>query len=188
VPDVGRRRSGALPLAALLLALVTQGHNGPPYPILVEAPAGAYWISVWTDPDVGVGRFWILSDVPSGVAAPAPSEVSVTVHPLRDPTAVSRHGAALDPKSRQRQWYVEVPFATEEQWMARFDFEGPAGKATISRSVNVTPPGFGLLDLLLYGAPFLAVAFIWWQAARRKRQIEAAAAGRPGRSGVERIE
>ncbi|HEX2163472.1 MAG TPA: hypothetical protein VHM02_05945, partial [Thermoanaerobaculia bacterium] len=45
--------------AAVLAALPAAAHEGPPYPIVVDRPAGPVLLSVWADPDVGTGTFHV---------------------------------------------------------------------------------------------------------------------------------
>jgi hypothetical protein len=54
--------------------------------------------------------------------------------------------------------------------------ESSQGGGEATAEVQVTPPGFGRWDLLLYLLPFLLVAFLWFRGItrakqRRKRQV-----------------
>ena len=50
-------------------------HDGPPFPLMLDEKAGPYTVSVWADPDVGTGTFFIYVDAPGGSA----KDVAVTV-------------------------------------------------------------------------------------------------------------
>ena len=54
---VRRWPSLLLVLGWLAAAGPARAHQGPPFPILMDVPAGPYVASVWTDPDVGTGLF-----------------------------------------------------------------------------------------------------------------------------------
>ena len=36
-------------------------HDGPPFPILEGIRAGPYQVQVWTDPDIGIGEFFMVA-------------------------------------------------------------------------------------------------------------------------------
>ena len=56
-------------------------HQGPPYPLLVDRTVGPWIVSVWADPDVGVGTFFVMLDPAPGVAPPGETGVEVRVQP-----------------------------------------------------------------------------------------------------------
>jgi hypothetical protein len=162
--------------AALLLALASPApaHEGPPYPILVDETVGPYVLSVWADPDVGVGTFHVLLDPPAGAALPGGTKVEIWVQPADGRIAEARFEARPARRSGGEQHDAEVEFATEERWRARFVLEGDAGGGEIATEVDVTPPGLGGLDLVWYAAPFAAVGFLWIKALLRRRNLGAA--------------
>jgi hypothetical protein len=57
-------------VAAVIVGVMTTGaavcaHSGPPYPIVSNQIAGAYEVSLWTDPDTtddgsAAGKFWVM--------------------------------------------------------------------------------------------------------------------------------
>ena len=67
----------AIVVAFMLTAFAVRvgAHSGPPYPILSDQVAGAYLISVWTDPDTTDdgspgGQFWIRFHLVDGGEVP----------------------------------------------------------------------------------------------------------------------
>src|SRR5262249_52788561 len=74
---------GTMGLVGLWVALPAsaRAHNGRPFPIVMNQPQGAYVISVWTDPDVGVGKFFVILEPASGTTLPDENEVEVCVQP-----------------------------------------------------------------------------------------------------------
>src|SRR5262249_44590463 len=74
--------------AALVPCVVTlQAHSGPPFPIVSNQIAGAYDVSIWTDPDAtndgsAAGQFWVvLRSANVAVPLPADTKVNVMIHP-----------------------------------------------------------------------------------------------------------
>ena len=57
---LGARLPGLLALLLLLIPATARAHDGPPFPILVDQKVGPCMISVWTDPDVGTGTFFVI--------------------------------------------------------------------------------------------------------------------------------
>src|SRR5262245_40899153 len=58
-----RRGVGILALGlGLVFAAPAAAHRGPPYPVLVDRRIASYTLSVWADPDVGTGTFFVVFD------------------------------------------------------------------------------------------------------------------------------
>jgi hypothetical protein len=80
-------------------------------------------------------------------------------------------------KSRgQVEYNAQADFDRQELWRVRLVIESSQGGGEATADVQVTPPGFGRWDLLLYLLPFLLVAFLWFRGItrakqRRKRQV-----------------
>jgi hypothetical protein len=169
-------RRFALTVVVVLLALVPRAasaHQGPPYAVVVDRQMGPYVVSVWADPDVGTGTFFVTFDVPEGVAIPADLAVNVAVQPVSGRLAEAVHAAVRDDLRDQVQFKAEVPFDAQEMWHVRVIVTSSAGGGEASTDVEVTPPGLGRWDLLLYTFPFLAVGVLWLRAVVRKRSDRA---------------
>jgi hypothetical protein len=71
-----------------------------------------------------------------------------------------------------------VPFDAQEMWRVRVTINSAEGGGGAVANVEVTPPGLGRWDMLLYLLPFLGMGFLWFKAVRRKhrRRPEAIAA------------
>ena len=61
----------------------------------------------------------------------------------------------------QVQYNAQADFDRQELWTVRLVLQSSQGGGEATANVEVTPPGFGRWDLLLYLLPFLAVAFLW---------------------------
>jgi hypothetical protein len=166
----GRSARGCVALLlALLAAPLARAHDGPPYPVLVDQTAGPYVLSVWADPDVGTGTFYIQLEPPPGGAVTEATTVELWVQPADGRSPEVRSLATRKASRDGVRFTADARFDTEEWWRARFVLRGPQGTAEAETKVEVTPPGLGRLDLLVYLAPFLAIAFLWARAALTRR-------------------
>jgi hypothetical protein len=142
-------------------ALPATAHEGPPYPIVMDERAGPYLVSVWADPDVGTGTFFIVLDPPPGAELPASTVVWVGVEPLSGRLPLAWHAAEHQPLRDRERYIAEVPFDAQEMWRVRVRVEGAEGAGEVSAEVEATPPGFGRWDLLLYLFPFVLLGGLW---------------------------
>lgn len=163
-----------IPLTALaasgLAPTPARAHAGPPFPILVDRPVGPYVASVWTDPDIGTGTFFVILEPAKGKALPAGTRVRIGVQPVdgRLPEAV--YQAEPQPVSYGERHYAEVQFDRGEKWRVRVEIEGSGAGGQLTAEVEPTPDGtIGPVSLVLYAAPFLAVGFLWLKATLRRK-------------------
>lgn len=159
--------SALLLLAALAPARDARAHEGPPYPVLVDAKVGPHTLSVWADPDLGTGTFFVIFDVPAALESEADPRVSVEVWPASGRAAPARYEARRQP---DRAYVARVEFDREELWKARVRVEASLGAADTVFEVAVTPPGYGAWDLLIYLTPFLAVGGMWAAVSMKRRR------------------
>ncbi|GJM21272.1 MAG: hypothetical protein DHS20C15_11870 [Planctomycetota bacterium] len=155
----------------MLWAAPLRAHEGPPFPVLVDEPSAPWSISVWADPDVGLGTFWVQLQPLDGHALPDDTRVSVHVAPA-DGRVLETHWDSERETWRDGEQFVsEVDFPTREFWLVRVVVESDTADAHVEHvlRVEVTPPGYGAIDLLLYLWPFLALGALWIKAARRHR-------------------
>jgi hypothetical protein len=145
-------------------------HEGPPYPIIVDKMIGPCLLSVWADPDVGVGTFYIILDPPQGGTLPEDVTVEIGVRPVSGRLAEARYKAGREALGSRTQFKAEIPFDAQELWTTRVLLNSSRGGGEAVVEVEVTPPGYGRWDLLLYLFPFLAVGFLWLNAFLRRRR------------------
>ena len=168
-----RRALGhAAGLVALWLATcgAARAHEGPPFPIVVDRRAGPYVLSVWTDPDVGVGTFYVIVEPAPGTTLPEENEVRVCVRPTSGRLPEVCYPATRQELRDRVQYYTEVEFDRQEMWRVRVRVSGAAGTGEVTAEVEATPPGFGAWNLLWYGLPFLLFGTLWLLAALRRRR------------------
>lgn len=152
-------------------AAPARAHEGPPFPILVDQRVGPYVASVWTDPDIGIGTFFVVLEPPEDGSLPAGTRVRIGVQPVSGRLAEAVYDAAPQPVRFGERHYAEVPFDQGGKWRVRVLLEGPAGGGELRAEVEPTPDGtLGPIDLLIYALPFLAVGFLWLRAAMRSRR------------------
>lgn len=157
-------------LSGMLAAGPARAHEGPPFPILMDRPVGPYVASVWSDPDIGTGTFFVVLEPPEGRKLPERTRVRIGVQPVtrRLPEAV--YEAELQRGRQEGHYFTEVSFDQGEMWRVRVLLDGPEGGCELATEVEATPAGtIGPVALLIYPLPFLAMGFLWLKAALRRR-------------------
>jgi hypothetical protein len=168
-------------IAALVVGILTTGatvraHSGPPYPIVPNRIAGAYEISLWTDPDTtddgsAAGKFWVMTDpAGKGVALAPDTRVSVSIWPL-DRQGQVRTGMAEPVGHETSRRFVALVMDHEGPYAVRVTIESPLGRAEVEAAVDAT---YDLrprpIMLVLALMPFLLVGFLWLKLLLRRRQ------------------
>lgn len=172
------RRSSELKGVGLGLALLlgwlplASAHTGPPAPLLVDHLIGPYLTSVWGDPEVGMGTFFVRLEPPPGGNIASDVTVQVGIQPLSGRLAEARYPARRQQVRRYVQYQADVPFDAQERWRVRIIVQDSGGSAEATVDVETIPPGLGQWDVLLYLFPFLAVGFLGLQVflSRRNRK------------------
>ncbi|HEV2843980.1 MAG TPA: hypothetical protein VG477_03970 [Thermoanaerobaculia bacterium] len=160
-------------LIPLLLASVAPAlaHEGPPFPILVDQRVGPYVVSVWTDPDIGTGTFFVILEPPEGTALPAQTTVRVAVEPLDKHHAETIYEAEPQKVRQGARYFTETKFDQGGLWRVRVLLAGSEGGGELTAEVEPTPDGtIGPIALVLYALPFLAVGFLWLKAVLHRKE------------------
>jgi hypothetical protein len=175
-----RTSTGDVTFGFLLVLLLTlpkpaSAHNGPPFPIIENRKVGPCIVALWTHPDVGTGAFYVFVEpLPAG-SVPDDLRIKIGVQPATGRLPETFY-EALRVKSRgQVQYNAQADFDRQELWRVRLVVQSSQGEGEATTQVEVTPPGFGRWDLLLYLLPFLLVAFLWVRGisrARRRRNMQ----------------
>jgi len=161
-------------LIALTAALPARAHEGPPFPIIVDQIAGPYVVSVWSDPDIGTGTFFVVLEPGDGTLAVV-RNVRIGVRPISGRLDEVIYEAEPQSVRYGARYYTEVEFDQGEMWSVRIIIEGEDGGGELLAEVEATPDGtIGPIGLILYLLPFLAVGYLWIKAALRKKQLDAA--------------
>jgi hypothetical protein len=178
-PDSVRARLGRVLLTAgLLLAVGARAfaHEGPPYPIIVDKTLGPCVLSVWSDPDVGTGTFFFIVEPAHGGRLPDDMRIEIGVRPASGRLPEAVYAAEREDQGGRVQFKALVPFDAEELWRVRVRLQSAQGGGEAGTDVEVTPPGYGRWDLLIYLLPFAAVGFLWLRA-----MIKGRGRGQPSR-------
>jgi hypothetical protein len=148
--------------------ICVHAHDGPPFPLLVDQKVGQLGVSVWTDPDVGTGSFFIMLEPPPGGSVPSDLQVEVVVQPVSGRLKEASYPAIREDLRGQIQYKALVSFDAEEMWRVRVRLHSTQAGGELLGTVEATPSGLGRWDLLIYLLPFVAVAFLWLVAIKRR--------------------
>lgn len=172
-PTLARLLAAAALLATTLPAPPALAHEGPPFPIIVDEPVGPWSVSVWTDPDIGIGTFYVvLEPLDEDAEIPAGTRVSIGVRPVSGRLEEAVSEATPEPVRYGERHVAEVAFDRGEWWDVRILVQAPGGSGELTARVEATPDGtIGPIGMVFYMLPFLAVGFIWLKVALRKREI-----------------
>ena len=172
--SAGKCSIGFLVVLLLALPMPAGAHNGPPFPIIENKKVGPCIVALWTHPDVGTGAFYVFVEPVPGSAIPNDLKVKIGVRPVTDRLPEKFYDAERVKSHGQVQYNAQADFDRQELWTVRLVLQSSQGGGEATANVEVTPPGFGRWDLLLYLLPFLVVAFLWIlgvSRAKRRRKV-----------------
>lgn len=150
----------------VFLAVSAAAHDGPPYAMFVDRAVGPYTVSLWGDPDVGTGTFFVLTDGTAGDGTQARLEVwpvAKRLEPALFPTI-------SEPTRRGLRFVGKAAFDAEERWNVKVLVSGPRGMGEATAEVDVTPPDLGRSGLWFFALPFLGVGALWAKALLTRRR------------------
>jgi hypothetical protein len=154
--------SVGLLLGLLLVSPTPAGaHNGPPFPIIENKKVGPCIVALWTHPDVGTGAFYVFVEPVPGATIPDDLKIKIGVQPVTGRLPETFYEAERVKSHGQVQYNAQADFDRQELWRVHLVIQSSQGGGEATAQVEVTPPGFGRWDLLLYLLPFLLVAFLW---------------------------
>lgn len=178
-----------LGLAVILLFVPrsVQAHGGGT-PQLINAQAGPYWMSVWTDPDpIRVGEFHVtvaVSEAPKpGASTREAGDLVLDAAVLVRMEPVSQSGATLvaaatrDNAVNKLFYEADLTLPAEGQWRVDILVDGPTGAGDASFDIEASSPS-AFSTLLSLGWPLWAgvglvlVAGGWWVQMSRHREGE----------------
>ena len=166
--------------AFLFWAPAVQAHEGPPFPILVDQKAGPYVASVWTDPDVGTGIFFVTLEPQEGRSLPARTRVRIGLQPVSKRLPERVYEAKAQRVQQGARYFTEAPLDKAEMWSVRVLLESPEGGGELAGQVEATPDGtLGPWASLIYLLPFLGIGLLWLKAAMRRRAPASSSASAP---------
>ena len=168
--NAGKNWVGLLLVLLLLLAMPASAHNGPPFPIIENKKVGPCTVALWTHPDVGTGAFYVFVEPVPGTTVPNDLKIEIGVQPLTGRLPEVLYAAERVKSRGPLQYNAQAEFDRQELWRVRLVVQSSQGGGEAVTQVEVTPPGFGRWDLLLYLLPFLLVAFLWFRGISRTKR------------------
>lgn len=180
VLKLNRIKSNILIKVAALAVLLFLGsvhgstaHEGPPFPIIIDEPVGPYLVSVWTDPDIGIGTFFVVFEPVNRNSTPEITGVQVAVEPQSGRLDEAVYDAEEQRSRQGARYYAEVEFDQGEMWKVRVRIEGDGFEKDLFSEVEATPDGtIGPIGLLVYALPFVAIGVLWVKAILVRRKEE----------------
>ncbi len=164
-------------LCLLLVMLIPQrtavAHEGPPFPIIVDREVGPYLVSVWTDPDIGIGTFFVVLESNPAVTNLSKEirSIDIGVTPTSGRLEEAVYSAEAQSVSYGARYWVEVQFDRGEMWKVRVILEGEDWSEELFSEVEATPDGsIGPIVILIYAFPFVLVGILWIRAIMVRRQ------------------
>jgi hypothetical protein len=131
---------------------------------------GDLTVAVWSNPDVGIGSFFVVIDPPKGGSVPTDMKVQVIVQPLNGRLPEKAYDAWRDKLRNRVEFKAEVPFDKEETWRIRVLLTSSEVSGETDTNVEVTPALLGRWDLLLFLLPFLGIGLLWFKAVSVRRR------------------
>jgi hypothetical protein len=149
-------------LLVLFAAATARAHEGPPYPVIVDQPVEDCLVSVWADPDLGTGTFYVMIDPANKQAEIAEPKVEVWVQPASERLPKVSYTAERQDIRNRMQLAAYPEFDELAMWTIGIRIT-PPGKQTseLTTQVEVTPQGLGPWDLLIYLFPFGLIGLLW---------------------------
>jgi hypothetical protein len=170
LPNAAEITIGLLVVLWLVLPMPALAHNGPPFPIIENRKVGPCIVALWTHPDVGTGAFYVFVEPLPGALVPDDLKIAIGVQPITGRLPEKVYEATRIKAHGQVQYNAQAEFDRQELWRVRLVIQSSQGGGEATTQVEVTPPGFGRWDLLLYLLPFLLVAFLWFRGISRARR------------------
>src|ERR1700691_3536861 len=172
---LNRSKSAGVSVGLLIVLLLVWptpagAHNGPPFPIIENKKVGPCIVALWTHPDVGTGAFYVFIEPVPGSTVPGDLKIEIGVQPVTGRVPEVRYAAERVKSHGPLQYNAQAEFDRQELWRVRLVIQSSQGDGEATTQVEVTPPGFGRWDLLLYLLPFLLVAFLWFRGISRTRR------------------
>lgn len=165
------RQTLMIAVVALASASRIAAHEGPPFPILMDEPAGEHVVSVWADPDIGEATFYIIVEGPGGGPPDRAPHASMWVEPVSGRLDRVTYEAERQAQRNKLQFVAQPHFDRRDMWNVGFQLTGPGSRPVeLTTQVESTPPGFGPWDLAIYLFPFVLLGGFWAFAMLRRHR------------------
>jgi hypothetical protein len=95
-------------------------------------------------------------------------KVQIAVQPVSGRLPERVYDAWREKVRNEVEFKTTVPFDKEETWRVRILLASASVTGQTQTNVEVTPPGLGRWDLLLFLLPLLGIGILWFKAAKTK--------------------
>ena len=104
---------------------------------------GPFTVDVWSNPDVGVGSFFVIINPPPGSSVPSDMKVQVAVQPVSGRLPETTYDAWREKLRDRVEFKAVVPFDKEEMWHVRILLTSSQAKRRDGYrcSSDADPPG-----------------------------------------------
>jgi len=154
--------------ALCALALPASAHDGPPFLLIDEADFAGRTLTVYADPDVGTGTFYLYFAEGDDLAGLDLALAAAPADGRLDEATVAVERSQGTPYSM----FAEFEFDRRGPWVLRIFSRGAGEPAELVHPIDVTPPGsLGPIDVVWYLSPFATIAFFWIFGMRRRRRM-----------------
>ena len=142
----------------LILTGIAFSHSGTSYPILVDRKISNTNLTIWADPDLSKGSFFIYLDG----ELKSEAIINIKANPTDDTNHILKSEAKLSNEKPERSTYIAIlPFDRATNWNIEFSIIlKNKNSAIISIPLEVIPPGPNKLEFAIYLLPFLLVGLI----------------------------
>lgn len=128
-------------------------------------------VSVWTDPDIGTGTFFVVIDPESDNDVSDLEFIKVGVKPTSGRLEEVMYTAESQEVRQGARYIAEVEFDKGEMWKVRILLKGEGWDGELTSEVEATPDGsIGPIAVVIYALPFVAVGALWVRAIMRRRE------------------
>lgn len=150
----------------LFLTSKVEAHEGPPFAIIVDEEVGPYLVSVWTDPDIGTGTFYVVFEPKSeDHEIDDIKSVKIGIEPVTGWFEEKIYEFEDQPARSGARYWTEVEFPKGEFYKVRVTIEGDGFEVELKEEVEATPDGsIGPIGLLIYALPFVGIGILWFRA------------------------
>lgn len=163
-------------IAACCLFMIPKAyaHEGPPFAIIVDEEVGPYLVSVWTDPDIGIGTFYVVFEPKNDDHEIDDIEsVRIGIEPVSGRLDEAVYEFESQPARSGARYWTEVEFDKGGFWKVRVAIEGDGFEKELLSEVEATPDGsIGPIGLLIYALPFVGIGILWFRAIIVRRRHE----------------
>jgi hypothetical protein len=129
--------------------------------------------SVWTDPDIGEARFFLVLESPSSSMVPEDVTATMRFGPTSQRVVMQSCEGIKVAQVGRTQIEFRPHFDVRDMWVTEFVIlRGKQEVGHLATTVESTPPGYGPWDLGVYMIPFVLLGGLWGAAILRRQKLK----------------